>query len=42
MGGILPFVDVVVGNEEDCDDVLGIREHSPLLIVMTRYFAFCC
>jgi len=25
MGEILPFVDVVVGNEEDCDDVLGIR-----------------
>lgn len=25
MRGILPFVDVVVGNEEDCFDVLGIR-----------------
>lgn len=25
MRGILPFVDVVVGNEEDCHDVLGIQ-----------------
>lgn len=25
MRGILPFIDVVVGNEEDCHDVLGIR-----------------
>merc|ERR1712032_1386492 len=25
MRTILPFVDVVVGNEEDCFDVLGIR-----------------
>lgn len=25
MRKILPFVDVVVGNEEDCHDVLGIR-----------------
>lgn len=25
MGKILPFVDVVVGNEEDCHDVLGIQ-----------------
>lgn len=25
MRGILPFVDVVIGNEEDCHDVLGIR-----------------
>jgi 2-dehydro-3-deoxygluconokinase len=25
MRGILPFVDVVVANEEDCGDVLGIR-----------------
>lgn len=25
MKGILPLVDVVVGNEEDCHDVLGIR-----------------
>merc|ERR1719476_920373 len=25
MAKILPFVDVVVGNEEDCFDVLGIR-----------------
>ena len=25
MRTILPFVDVVVGNEEDCHDVLGIR-----------------
>ena len=24
MRGILPYVDVVVGNEEDCHDVLGI------------------
>ncbi len=25
MRGILPFIDVVVGNEEDCHDVLGIQ-----------------
>jgi len=25
MRGILPFVDVIVGNEEDCHDVLGIK-----------------
>lgn len=25
MRDILPFIDVVVGNEEDCHDVLGIR-----------------
>lgn len=25
MRGILPFVDVVIGNEEDCHDVLGIQ-----------------
>lgn len=25
MRGILPSVDVVIGNEEDCSDVLGIR-----------------
>lgn len=25
MRGILPFIDVVVGNEEDCHDVLGIK-----------------
>jgi 2-dehydro-3-deoxygluconokinase len=25
MRGILPYVDVIVGNEEDCSDVLGIR-----------------
>ena len=25
MRGILPFVDVVIANEEDCHDVLGIR-----------------
>ena len=25
MKGILPFIDVVIGNEEDCHDVLGIR-----------------
>ena len=25
MRSILPFVDVVIGNEEDCHDVLGIR-----------------
>lgn len=25
MRNILPFVDVVIGNEEDCHDVLGIR-----------------
>ena len=25
MGGILPFIDVVIANEEDCHDVLGIR-----------------
>ena len=25
MQGILPFVDVVIANEEDCHDVLGIR-----------------
>ena len=25
MRGILPFVDVVIANEEDCSDVLGIR-----------------
>ena len=25
MRGILPFVDVVIGNEEDCADVLNIR-----------------
>lgn len=25
MGQILPFADVVIGNEEDADDVLGIR-----------------
>ncbi len=25
MRGILPYVDLVVGNEEDADDVLGIR-----------------
>lgn len=25
MRGILPFIDVVIGNEEDCHDVLGIQ-----------------
>ena len=25
MRGILPYIDVVVGNEEDCHDVLGIQ-----------------
>ena len=25
MRGILPFIDVIVGNEEDCHDVLGIQ-----------------
>jgi 2-dehydro-3-deoxygluconokinase len=25
MRGILPFIDVVIANEEDCHDVLGIR-----------------
>lgn len=25
MKGILPFIDVVIANEEDCHDVLGIR-----------------
>ncbi len=25
MRGILPFIDIVVGNEEDCHDVLGIQ-----------------
>lgn len=25
MRSILPFIDVVIGNEEDCHDVLGIR-----------------
>lgn len=25
MRGILPFIDVVIANEEDCSDVLGIR-----------------
>ncbi len=25
MGTILPFIDVVIGNEEDCHDVLGIQ-----------------
>ena len=25
MRSILPFVDVVIGNEEDCHDVLGIQ-----------------
>ena len=25
MAGILPFVDLVVGNEEDCFDVLNIK-----------------
>ena len=25
MGDILPFVDLVVGNEEDCFDVLGVK-----------------
>ena len=25
MGGILPFIDVVIANEEDCADVLGIH-----------------
>lgn len=25
MRGILPFVDLVIGNEEDCADVLGIH-----------------
>lgn len=25
MRKILPFIDVVIGNEEDCHDVLGIR-----------------
>eukprot|EP01047_Picozoa_sp_COSAG01_P113057 COSAG01_NODE_41777_length_447_cov_1.192529_1_plen_129_part_10 len=25
MAKILPYVDVVVGNEEDCDDVLSIK-----------------
>ncbi|MDW5288052.1 sugar kinase [Formosa sp. PL04] len=25
MKGILPFIDVVIGNEEDCHDVLGIQ-----------------
>ena len=25
MGGILPFVDLVIANEEDCADVLGIH-----------------
>ena len=25
MGGILPFVDILVGNEEDAEDVLGIK-----------------
>jgi 2-dehydro-3-deoxygluconokinase len=25
MGGILPYVDVLIGNEEDAEDVLGIK-----------------
>jgi 2-dehydro-3-deoxygluconokinase len=32
MRGILPFIDVVIANEEDCHDVLGIRAGEPTCI----------